>query len=150
MWFKEKHTKNLKNCQNYDRLNIGIEYLYWNQCLRMCPYGTYVLLGSLKHVLRGCKITKNALKELKLNDEYVQWCNMNWLTMSLSCVSVEWDSVFRHGYCCQRLMWSFLGSWKEFRFGEYCSIKWCRTCWSNILRGVDYLHVMCLSPCFHN
>ena len=39
---------------------------------RMCPYGTYVLLGSLKHVLRGRKLTKNALKELKVNDGYVQ------------------------------------------------------------------------------
>ena len=40
--------------------------------IKMCPYGTYVLLGSLKHVLRGRKLTKNALKELKVNDEYVQ------------------------------------------------------------------------------
>ena len=31
----------------------------------MCPYGTYVLLGSLEHVLRGRKLTKIALKELK-------------------------------------------------------------------------------------
>ena len=43
----------------------------------MCPYGTYMLLGSPKHVLRGRKLTKNALKELKVNDEYVQRCNVN-------------------------------------------------------------------------
>ena len=30
-----------------------------------------MLLGSLERVLRGCKITESALKELKVNDEYV-------------------------------------------------------------------------------
>ena len=38
---------------------------------KMCPYGTYELLGSLKSVLSGRKLAKNALKELKVNNEYV-------------------------------------------------------------------------------
>ena len=81
--------------------------------LEMCPYGAYVLLGSLKHVLRRHKLTKNALKELKVNDEYVQRCAVNAITMSLSCVRVSADSV------CKRLLLltvdvKFLGSWKNF------------------------------------
>ena len=69
--FKEKHTKNLKSCQNYGRLNIDID-ICTEPSDQVCPYGTYVLLGSLEHVLRGHKIMESALKELKVNDEYVQ------------------------------------------------------------------------------
>ena len=80
--------------------------------LEMCPYGTYVLLGSLKHVLRGRKLTKNALKELKVNDEYVQWCNVSGYDVLVLCRS-QWDSV-----CTRLLLWTvdvkFLGSWKNF------------------------------------
>ena len=36
-----------------------------------------MLLGSLKCVLRGCNVAESALKELKVNDEYVQICDVN-------------------------------------------------------------------------
>ena len=65
--------------------------------IEMCPYGTYVLLGSLKHVLRGCKLTKNALRELKVNDEYVQRCTVSGYNVLVLCQS-RWDSV------CTRLL----------------------------------------------
>ena len=55
--------------------------------LEMCPYGTNVFLGSLIHVLRGCKLMKNALKELKGNDEYVQQCSMNSYDVLVVCQS---------------------------------------------------------------
>ena len=79
---------------------------------KMCTYGTYVLLGSLKHVLRGRKLTKNALEELKVNDEYVQWCIVSGYDVLVLCWS-WWDSVHT------RLLLStvdvkFLGSWKNF------------------------------------
>ena len=77
----------------------------------MCPYGTYVLLGSLKCVLRGRKVTKYALKELRVNDEYVH--DVMWtVTMSLSCVGVS-KIVSFNGECCKWLMLGFLGSWKN-------------------------------------
>ena len=60
--------------------------------IKMCPYGTYVLLGSLKHVLRGRKLTKNALKELKVNDEYVQQCTVSGYDVLVLCRS-RWVSV---------------------------------------------------------
>ena len=86
--------------------------IYTELMLEMCPYGTYVLLGSLKHVLRGRKLTKNAHKEIKVNDEYVQQCTVNGYDVLVLCRS-RWDSV------CTPLLLStvdvkFLGSWKNF------------------------------------
>ena len=79
--------------------------------LEMCPYGTYVLLGSLKHVLRGRNITKSALKELKVDDEYVHECDMNGYDVLVVCRG-WWDSVFTW-----LMLWTvdvkFLGSWKN-------------------------------------
>ena len=46
-----------------------------------------MLLGSLKHVLRGRKLMKNALKELKVNDEYVQRCNVSGYDVLVLCRS---------------------------------------------------------------
>ena len=107
---RTKHMKNLKNCQNYDRLNIEWVFVP-NRCLKCGPYGTYVLLGSLKRVLRGRNITESTLKELKVNDEYVQQCNMNSYDVLVLCRS-QWDSVFTW-----LLLWmvdvEFLGSWKN-------------------------------------
>ena len=68
------------------------EYLYQTN-VKMCPYGTYVLLGSLKPVLRGHKLAKNALKELKVNDEYVHNADMNGCNVLVLCQG-QWDSVF--------------------------------------------------------
>ena len=80
--------------------------------IKMCPYGAYVLLGSLKLVLRGCKLTKNALRELKVNNEYVQRCTVSSYDVLVLCQS-QWDSV-----CTLLLLWTvdvkFLGSWKNF------------------------------------
>ena len=79
---------------------------------KICPYGTYVLLGSLKRVLRGQQIMKNALKELEVNDGYVQWCDMNSYDVLVLCPG-RWDSVFT-----RLLLWTvdvkFLGFWKNF------------------------------------
>ena len=54
--FKEKRTKTLK----MNKITVGLTL---NECTefmgKVCPYGTYLLLGSLKHVLRGRKVTKN-------------------------------------------------------------------------------------------
>ena len=55
--------KNLKNCQNYDRLNIEID-ICTEPKHKICPYGTYVLLGSLEHVLRGCNELLRSLKSM--------------------------------------------------------------------------------------
>ena len=38
--FKEKHMKNLKNDQNYCRLNIEID-ICTEPSDKVCPYGTY-------------------------------------------------------------------------------------------------------------
>ena len=86
--------------------------IFTKPVIKMCLYGTYVLLGSLEHVLRGGNLMKNALKELKVNDEYVQWCTMSGYAVLLLCQS-QWDSV------CTRLLLltvdvNFLGSWKNF------------------------------------
>ena len=86
------------------------EYLYrtdaWNVSLwDLCA------LREPKHVPRGCKIMENALKELKVNDEYVQMCDVNSYNVLVLCWS-QWDSV-----CTWLLLWTvdvkFLGSWKE-------------------------------------
>ena len=55
--------KNLKCCQNYDRLNIEID-ICTKPMLEMCPYGTYVLLGSLECVLRGRNVLLWSLKSM--------------------------------------------------------------------------------------
>ena len=56
---------------------------------------------------------KNALKELKVNDGYVQQCNVNGYDVLVLCFGVG-EIVSVHGYCCEWLMSSFLGSWKNF------------------------------------
>ena len=55
--------KNLKNCQNYDRLNIEID-ICTKPKHKMCPYGTYVLLRSLECVLRGRNVLLRNLKSM--------------------------------------------------------------------------------------
>ena len=102
-WFKEKHTKNLKNDQNYCRLNIEID-ICTEPMLEMCPYGTYVLLGSLKHVLKGRNVLLRSLESLTSMYKFAMWT----VTVSLSCVGVD-EIVSLDGYCCWRLMWSFWG-----------------------------------------
>ena len=52
VWFKEKHMKNLKYCQNCDRLNIEMS-VCTEQMHEIHPYGAYVLLGSLDSVSLG-------------------------------------------------------------------------------------------------
>ena len=82
--------------------------------LEMCPYGTYVLLGSLKHVLRGCNTVESALKELKVNDEYVQRCYMNGYDVLVLCQS-RWLCLYTvnavNSWC------QVFGVLKELRFG---------------------------------
>ena len=55
--------KNLKDCQNYGRLNIELG-ICTKLMLKMCPYGTYMLLGSQKHVLRGHNVLLRSLKSM--------------------------------------------------------------------------------------
>ena len=40
------------------------------------------------------------------------------------------------------------GVLKGIDFDEYCSVR-CRRCYAWVLKCVDYLRVMCLSPLFH-
>ena len=110
-YFKEKHTKNLKNEQNYFRLNI--EWVICTELVcRMCPYGTYLLLGSLECVLRGRELTKVALKELKVNYGYVQWCTVSGYDVLVLCRS-RWYSV-RMRLLLSTVDVKFPGSWKNF------------------------------------
>ena len=57
--------KNIQKTLKVSKITVGLtldEYLYQIWWIEMCPYGTYVLLGSLKHVLRGRKLNEKCSK----------------------------------------------------------------------------------------
>ena len=89
----------------------------------MCPYGTYVLLGSLKHVLRVCNTWwKMLLRSLK--SMVSMYNNAIWMVMmSLSCVGVSEIASFTRLMLWTWLMSSFLGSWKNCVLAECCSAQ---------------------------
>ena len=134
--------KNFKYCQNCDRLNIELGVCnridawntsLWDLCAlmepRMCPWGCNVLLRSWKSLM-------------SMYNKADMICN----SVLVLCQS-QWDSV------CTRLLLlmvdaKFLGSWKKWILANI-SASGVECHWSRVLRCVDYLHVMCLSSCFH-
>ena len=83
--------KNLKYCQNCDRLNIEM-IVCTEQMHDIHPYGTYVLLGSLEFVLREHSVLLGSLKSMMSMYNNVMWT----VTVSLSGVSVN-EIVSLHG-----------------------------------------------------
>ena len=82
LWFKEKHMKNLKNDQNYCRLNIEIDICTEAKFVLMAKYCPY---GSLDCILRGCNVLLRSLKSLMSMYKFAVWT----VTVSLSCVRVR-------------------------------------------------------------
>ena len=85
-----------------------------NWTLKMCPYGTYLLLRSLEYVLRGRNVLLRSLESLMCMYTAVRWT----VAMSSSCTGVL--------------------KWVTF---DECPCKWCKTLYPGVLKWVNLTNV---------
>ena len=85
-----------------------------NQVLRMCPYGTYLLLRSIEYVLRERNVLLRSLESLICMYTAVRWT----VTVSLSCVGVLKGVTF-----------------------DKCHCKWCKIPNPGVLKWVSLMNV---------